>query len=122
MGLYSKVFFLSLFSYNFNDQSSKARFILHANAKRILMSQIRNEQFAAVELCSTLLRIIAAKEGCDVKFTSNSLRIRVRMKYEPGFTVERTPQTYICPITPIFIPWGGENGYLTRLTPLRVHD
>ena len=66
----------------------KARFILpaNANAKRMLTSQIRNEQFAAVELCSTPLRIIAAKGGCDVKFTSNSLRIRIRRKYEPGLS------------------------------------
>ena len=27
---------------------------------------------------------IAAKLGCDVKFTSNSLRIRIHRKYEPG--------------------------------------
>ena len=71
--------------------TNKARFILpanaNANAKRILTSQIRNEQFAAVELCSTPLWIIAAKGGSDVKFLSNSLRIHIRSKYEPGLTV-----------------------------------
>ena len=35
------------------------------------------------------LAIVAAKGGCDVKFTSNLLRIRIRMKYEPGFTKTR---------------------------------
>ena len=64
-----------------------ARFILPANANgiRMLTSQIRNEKFTAVQLCPTHLRISLRKEGCDVKFTSDSLRIR--MKYEPGLSL-----------------------------------
>ena len=59
----------------------KARFILPANAIRMLTSHIRNEKFAAVQLCSTHLRISLRKEGCDIKFTSNLLH----RKYEPCF-------------------------------------
>ena len=33
-----------------------------------------------------LLAISLQKEGCDVKFTSNSPRIRIRRKYEPGLS------------------------------------
>ena len=61
--------------------SHEARFILSANANaiRMLTSQICNELFAACS--STLLNSLAnnlslRKEGCDVKDTSHSLRIR----------------------------------------------
>ena len=43
---------------------------------------------------STLLNSLASivrKEGCDVKHKSNSLRIRIRRKFEPGFTRELAP-------------------------------
>ena len=35
---------------------------------------------------NSLARISLRKEGCDVTFTSNSLRICICMKYEPGFS------------------------------------
>ena len=45
--------------------------------------------FAAVQLRLTHLRISLRKDSCDIKFTSNSLRICIRRKYEPGFTMLR---------------------------------
>ena len=62
----------------------KTRFILPANANAIRMLTLQNSQRNSqwVEPCSTHLR----EEGCDVKFTSNSLRIRISMRYEPGLT------------------------------------
>ena len=49
---------------------------------------VRNSQQNShwVEWCSTVLRISQRKRSCDVKFTSNLHRIRIRRKYEPGFT------------------------------------
>ena len=40
-------------------------FILPANAIWMLMSQFRNEQFAAVELCSTPAKYLLGKQRCD---------------------------------------------------------
>ena len=48
-----------------------ARFILPANAKRILTSQIRNEYIAAVER-STLANYSQRKQSCDVNIQSPS--------------------------------------------------
>ena len=50
-----------------------APFILPANAKRMLTPRIHTKKFAAVQLCSTYLRI-----SCERKdVTSNSRKIRI---------------------------------------------
>ena len=54
-------------------------------------------KFAAVQLCSTHLRISLRKESYDIKFTSTSFRIRSR--YEPGFRQTWPIKMYISIIT-----------------------
>ena len=68
----------------------KARFILpaNANAKRIWRHKFRNE-FATELKCVQL--------SCEFRYeyrfvTSNSLRVLIRRKYEPGFSRKPAPQ------------------------------
>ena len=68
----------------------------NANAIRVLTSQIRNEKFAAVQLYSIHLRISLRKEGCDVKFTLNSHRIRIRRNHEPGLIGKIVSLSFEC--------------------------
>ena len=57
--------------------------VLPTDAIQMLTSHIRNDKFAGVEWCSTLLSMCLRKQSCDIKFRSNSHRICIRRKYEP---------------------------------------
>ena len=48
---------------------------------------VTNSQRITRSSCPLHLRMSLLKEGRDVPFTSNSLRICIRRKYEPGFNV-----------------------------------
>ena len=60
----------------------------NANAIRMLKSQIRNELRTKLKCVQLSCEYRSEKRGCDIKFTSNSCRIR--RKY-PGFRGQHWP-------------------------------